>query len=59
MFVPYVQNKSSPDFFNGLAFPQNLGYLKKEKKIQRYLTHFKYSFSSFFLEFCQKTLQNT
>lgn len=32
MFVPYVQNKSSPDFFNGLAFPQNLGYLKKEKK---------------------------
>lgn len=49
MFVPYVQNKPSPGFFNGLAFSQNVGALKKKKKkIRRYLTHFKYSFSSFF-----------
>lgn len=31
MFVPYVQNKPSPGFFNGLAFSQNVDALKKKK----------------------------
>lgn len=44
--MPYVQNKSSPDFLNGLSLSQNLGAFKK-KKTQRYLPHLKYSFSSF------------
>lgn len=43
--MPYVQNKSSPDFLNGLSLSQNLGAFKK--KTQRYLPHLKYSFSSF------------
>lgn len=30
--MPYVQNKSSPDFLNGLSLSQNLGAFKKKKK---------------------------
>lgn len=29
--MPYVQNKSSPDFLNGLSLSQNLGAFKKKK----------------------------